>query len=164
MCVRRRLRSAWASAQSDQSLCCSDESSLSAWRKLESFATHWVHSEDSDQTGQMPRLIWDLAGLTCHFVGFVMRRLNYVFSEGSSKTLQLPKFRRCWTRRPSSEWNSLHSLGETSIWGNKNVWKYCKNLNNCDAENHWCVCSKIYRMCFFLSEDGYKIQEFYNKR
>ena len=33
------------------------ESSLSAWRKLRSLATHWVHREDSDQTGQMPRLI-----------------------------------------------------------------------------------------------------------
>ena len=34
------------------------ESSLSAWRNLRSLATHWVHSEDSDQTGRMPRLIW----------------------------------------------------------------------------------------------------------
>ena len=30
------------------------ESSLSAWRKLGSLATHWAHSEDSDQTGHMP--------------------------------------------------------------------------------------------------------------
>ena len=40
------------------------ESSLSAWRKLGSLATHWVHSEDSDQTGQMPRLIWVFRGCT----------------------------------------------------------------------------------------------------
>ena len=63
------------------------ESSLSAWRKLGSSATHWAHSEDSDQTGRMPRLIcsdqtgrtprliWVFAGRTCHFVGFLMRRL-----------------------------------------------------------------------------------------
>ena len=51
------------------------ESSLSAWRKFRSLAIHWVHSEDSDQTGRMPRLIWGFAGHTCHFVGFVMRRL-----------------------------------------------------------------------------------------
>ena len=38
------------------------KSSLSAWRKLGSWATHWVHSEDSDQTGRMPRLIWVFAG------------------------------------------------------------------------------------------------------
>ena len=28
----------------------------------------------------MPRLIWVFAGRTCHFVGFVMRRLNYLFA------------------------------------------------------------------------------------
>ena len=33
-------------------------------------------SEDSDQTGRMPRLIWVFAGRKCHFVGFVMRRLK----------------------------------------------------------------------------------------
>ena len=44
MCAQRRLRSAFASAQSDQS-------SVSAWRKLGSLATHWAHSEDwSDWT------------------------------------------------------------------------------------------------------------------
>ena len=32
-------------------------------------------SEDSDQTGPMPRLIWVFAGRTLHFVGFVMRWL-----------------------------------------------------------------------------------------
>ena len=47
--------SAWASAQSDQSL-------LSTWRKLGSLATHWVHGEDFDQTGWVHRLIWDFAG------------------------------------------------------------------------------------------------------
>ena len=34
-------------------------------------------SEDSDQTGQMPRLIRVFAGHTGHFVGFVKRRLKY---------------------------------------------------------------------------------------
>ena len=33
-------------------------------------------SEDSDQTGRLPRLIWVFAGCTCHFVVFVMRWLN----------------------------------------------------------------------------------------
>ena len=32
-------------------------------------------SEDSDQTGWMPRLIGVIAGRTGHFVGFVMRQL-----------------------------------------------------------------------------------------
>ena len=50
-------------------------SSLSAWRKLGSLAAHWMHSEDSDQTGRIPRLIWVFTGRTGNFVGFVMRRL-----------------------------------------------------------------------------------------
>ena len=37
------------------------ESSLSAWRKLGSLATHWMHSEDWSDW-QMPRLIWVFAG------------------------------------------------------------------------------------------------------
>ena len=35
-----------------------------------------VDSEDSDQTGQMPRLIWVFAGQTYHFVGYVVRRFK----------------------------------------------------------------------------------------
>ena len=50
------------------------ESSLSAWRKLGSLATHLAHSEDSDQTGRMPRLIC-LRWAHTHFVGFVVSRL-----------------------------------------------------------------------------------------
>ena len=53
------------------------ESSLSAWRKLGSLATHWAHSEDSSQVGRMPRLIWVFPRCTCHIVGFVMRWLIY---------------------------------------------------------------------------------------
>ena len=40
------------------------ESSLSAWRKLGSLATHLAHSNDSGQTGRMPRLTWVFAGHT----------------------------------------------------------------------------------------------------
>ena len=57
VCAQPRLRSAWASSQSDQS-------SLSAWKNLNSLATQWAHSEDSDQTGRMPRLICVFAGRT----------------------------------------------------------------------------------------------------
>ena len=49
------------------------ESSLSARKKLGSLVTHWAHSEDSDETGRMPRLIWVFTGRTGRFVGFVMR-------------------------------------------------------------------------------------------
>ena len=57
--AQRRLRSAWASAQFDQS-------SLSAWRNIGPLTTYWAHSEDSDPTGR-----------TCHFVGFVVRLLKF---------------------------------------------------------------------------------------
>ena len=56
------------------------ESSLTAWRKLGTFATHWAHSEASDQTGRMTRLIWVFAGRTCQYVGFVTRRLIWFLS------------------------------------------------------------------------------------
>ena len=52
------------------------ESSLCAqWVAKNSSFLH-ADSEDSEQTGRMPRLIWVFAGRTCHFVGFVMRRLK----------------------------------------------------------------------------------------
>ena len=50
------------------------ESSLFVWRSTGSLATHSVHSEDSDQTGR----IWVFAGCAAHFVGFLVRWLNYV--------------------------------------------------------------------------------------
>ena len=53
------------------------ESSLCAqWVGKDPSFLH-ADSEDSDQTGRMPRLIWVFAGRTCHFVGFVIRRLIY---------------------------------------------------------------------------------------
>ena len=57
VCVHQRLRSAWASAQSDQSSLCA---------QLVAKDSRFLHadSEDSDQTGRMPRLIWVFAGRT----------------------------------------------------------------------------------------------------
>ena len=54
------------------------ESSLSAWRKHGPLATHEAHSEDSDQTGRMSRLIWVFSGRTFTLLVFVMSRLSYV--------------------------------------------------------------------------------------
>ena len=61
MCPKRRLRSAWASTQSDQSLSSLHEENLGP--KLPA---------KTDQTGPMPKLIWIFAGRTCHFVGSVV--------------------------------------------------------------------------------------------
>ena len=52
------------------------ESSLCAsWVAKDPSFLH-AGSEDSDQTGRMPRLNWVFAGCTCHFAGFVTRRLK----------------------------------------------------------------------------------------
>ena len=54
------------------------ESSLCAqWVAKDPSFLH-ANSEDSDQPGRMPRLIWVFAGCTCHFVGFVMRQLYWI--------------------------------------------------------------------------------------
>ena len=50
LCAQRRLNSAWASAQSDQSSLCTQ------WVTKDPRFLH-ADSEDSDQTGRMPRLI-----------------------------------------------------------------------------------------------------------
>ena len=38
-----------------------------------------MRTAKTDQMGRMPRLIWVFAGRTCHFVGFVMKRLILLF-------------------------------------------------------------------------------------
>ena len=48
------------------------QSLLSTWRNIGPLTTYWANSEDPDQTGQMPWLIWVFAGRTFHFVGFVV--------------------------------------------------------------------------------------------
>ena len=68
LCAQRRLRSALASAQSNQSSLCTQ------W-VAEDPMFHHADSEDFDQTRQMPRLIRVFAVCTCHSVGFFMRRL-----------------------------------------------------------------------------------------
>ena len=50
LCAQRRLRSAWASAQSHQSSLCTQ------WVAMDPSFLH-VDSEDFDQAGRMPRLI-----------------------------------------------------------------------------------------------------------
>ena len=71
LCAQRRLRSASAYAQSDQS-------SLSAWRKLASLATHWAHSEDSDRLGRCPG--WSKSSLGTHSLCWFCHEVAHIFS------------------------------------------------------------------------------------
>ena len=57
------------------------ESSLCAQWVAKDLSFLHADSEDSDQTGRMPRLIWVFAGRTCQYAGFVTRRLNYRYRD-----------------------------------------------------------------------------------
>ena len=61
LCAQQRLRSAW----------------VTQWVAKDPSLLH-ADSEDSDQTGRRPRLIWVFAGSTVIFIGFVMRWLIYM--------------------------------------------------------------------------------------
>ena len=65
-----------------------------------SLCTHWVakdprflhvDSKDSDLSGRMPRLIWVFAGLTSHFVGFVVRWLKLGVLDSESWISVIPE-------------------------------------------------------------------------
>ena len=68
MCAQRRLRSAWTSAQSDQSLRCPHEESLGPWLSTERTARLW-----SDWADAQANL--SLRWADSHFVGFITRVL-----------------------------------------------------------------------------------------
>ena len=86
-------------------------------KKLGSLATHWVLSEDSYQTGRMPRMIWVFTGHTCHFVGFVMRPLKcgIIFYLSS-------QFWNHWGKRTS--WEQFFSCFHCLINQLGNSWTY----------------------------------------
>ena len=73
-CAQRRLRSAWAYAQSDQSLC----SALNGYVRIQCF---FMRTAKTDQTGQNTRLIRVFAGriyhhvllMECHFAAINFR-------------------------------------------------------------------------------------------
>ena len=98
------------------------ESSLFAWRKFESLATHWVHSEDSDQTGRMPRLIWVFAGRTLILLVLSQGGSNIVvfqISQNKSKKIwACPRQNDlCTQRRLRSAWASAQSdQSSLSAW------------------------------------------------
>ena len=123
------------------------ESSLTAWRKLGSLATHWVHSKDSDQTGRMPRLIWIFAGCTCHFVGFVMRRLMYTCTSNMirhwwcihSTCDSSPIFSLKSLSRTYSFYQKILNLSIRSAWTTKIIILYIfyKSPWNIEGKSPW---------------------------
>ena len=55
------------------------ESLLFEWTNPRSLATHWALSEDSEQTGRMPRLIWVFAGRTLIVLVVSCRGSNFYY-------------------------------------------------------------------------------------
>ena len=106
VCAQWRLRSAWASAQSDQE--------LSTWRKLGSLATHWAHSDDSDQTGWMPRLIWVFVGHTLNL--FLSCRESFQKNSDVKNLSENPHLLKycikseSWLFPPTESWVHLNQL------------------------------------------------------
>ena len=52
------------------------ESSLSTWRNIRFFATHWVHIDDSDQTGRMQVILLVLSCSSSFIVYFRLAILS----------------------------------------------------------------------------------------
>ena len=104
LCAQRRLRSAWAPAQSDQS-------SLGAhWVTKDPWFLH-VDSEDSDQTGWIPRLNLNHCWTHRLFVGFVMWWLIYLSSHWPSISIGSSLyFAHFWENLPTkiSEFPSIY--------------------------------------------------------
>ena len=118
------------------------EYSLSAWRKLGSLATHWAHSEDSDQTGRMPRLIL-VRWVHTPLVGFVIRGscalLYHTHAHKNMQTLKLQigqEITRLWKcpspwlwPRSRSQDRQLKNLGPLPSLGQvQTIYKSYKTL------------------------------------
>ena len=106
------------------------------WSKLGSLATHWAHSEDSDQTGRMPRLIWVFAGRTCHFVGFVTRWLNYF-----CRYSKIWKYSLCLTGtdRKSNSADTYHwqTASWEAMWSGSSLLKPVCPKTSGHCRKHW---------------------------
>ena len=99
------------------------ESSLSTWRKLGSLATHWAHSEDSDQTG----LIWVFTG---HVV------ILLVLYEAA----------RMSSSRFSQPWNTRNAK-ELSRRKKRAFWKTKKSGKPDDTERYKCLLKDMKHEC-----------------
>ena len=147
LCAQRRLRSAWASAQSDQSLRCA----LSGYPRTQAF---FMRTAKTDQTGRKPRLIWVFARRTCHFVGFVMRLICVSVSEkepltdAESKTL----FRNLVTGQVMPDLSyAFHKFSFQTVF-------YMTNYHYC-----CCPCAYEHEYLEYLSNDRKIKQEIYER-
>ena len=93
------------------------ESSLCAqWVAKDPSFLH-ADSEDSDQTGRTPRLIWVFAGRTDHFVGFVTRRLIsvstylWLLNYPTRGKAHLSSSHQIFSARKTDTWSIIYNWG-----------------------------------------------------
>ena len=82
------------------------ESSICAQWVAKSQSFLHADSEDSDQTGRMPRLIWVFARRTCHFVRFIMRPLIFCLNSETGTSF----FKTC-----ISKWAALWQNQQSGV-------------------------------------------------
>ena len=113
----QQLRSVWASAQSDQY-------SLCAQRVAEDLSFLHADSEDPDQTGRIPRLIWVFAGRTVTLLVLSWRSLSAEFYpmidvnvwKQMSRDMTKPTKWLCAQRRLRSAWAPSLMKSSLSAW------------------------------------------------
>ena len=105
-------------------------------------------SEDSDQTGRMPRLIWIFTGRTCHFVGFVTWRLKWSWIRDNCRYIFI-------ILEMFALLNTRDHLKKSFLWGS---WKYERNGSRArdpfcsyfhELQKKW-NSSLIFTLCFYI--------------
>ena len=124
------------------------EFSLSAWRKLGSLASHWAHSQDSDQTGRMLRLIWVVAWHTVTLLVLSCRG-SYIISNGvetySYSTVLRSRISQTYpTRFRISEMGSLVQMFDTFDRG------FSITYLRCDSSLRWFMKVKKCKMLIVI--------------
>ena len=107
------------------------ESSLSGWRKLGPLATQWAHSEDSGQTGRMPRLIWVFAGRTVTLLVLSWGRSHTVSTSHHKKVLLNMQDHKNYHFSECSTWTIvglLYKIVDKVFFPAKALWNFaCRN-------------------------------------
>ena len=92
----------------------------------------------------MPRLIWVFAGRTCHFVGFVIRRLSWSSLLGKRPaTRQLSRSMTKPTKWPARPAKTQISLGICPVWleSSLSAWRSIGPL-----ATHWAQAKTLIRL------------------
>ena len=133
------------------------ESSLCAQWVAKDLSFLHADSEDSGQTGRMPKLIRVFAGRTCYFVGFVTRRLisdaRFIMGAGSCISLYISYGNPC--ELPHDKTNKMSvrpaktriSLGIRPVWSESSLsaWRKFGTLathwaHSEDSDQTWSLC------------------------